>query len=229
MRVLTCNIRSGTDLFGRSRIDAQAALTRAAQPDVVLLQEVASRQHAELVARAAGLEHVVFGAARATASGGFGNAVLSRFPLRDAVTVRLPPGRLPGQARAIVGATLVCDTANLRVFSTHFGLLPGEPEASARAVVQLVQVLRQPVILGGDLNRPAWWLACHRPLRRVLDDAARAAPGGSPEATFPSPAPLMRLDYLYVRDLAVRTVRVIRATASDHCPVVADLTIPSAQ
>jgi endonuclease/exonuclease/phosphatase family metal-dependent hydrolase len=227
VRVLTCNIRSGTDLFGRRRLAQQTAVVRAAQPDLVLLQEVASRWQADSIARAAGLQHVAFGAARATASGGFGNAVLSRFVLHDVAISGLPTGRVPGESRAILSATLVCATGAVRVLSTHFGLLPGEPEASAWAVVKLVQALRGPIILGGDLNRPAWWLACHGPLRRVLEDAATATPRGLAQPTFPSPAPLLRLDYLYVRDIAVREVRVIRATVSDHCPVVADLSLSS--
>jgi endonuclease/exonuclease/phosphatase family metal-dependent hydrolase len=85
--------------------------------------------------------------------------------------------------------------------------------------------VRGPLILGGDLNRPTDWAACHRALRRVLDDAARAVAPDAPGPTFPSPRPLMRLDYLYVRDVSVRDVRVLRSAASDHRPVVADLTL----
>jgi endonuclease/exonuclease/phosphatase family metal-dependent hydrolase len=225
LRVLTYNIRSGTDVLGRRRLSEQAAVVRDAEPDVVLLQEVASERQAESVARAAGLDHVAFGAARPSASGGFGNAVLSRFALREVVNSRLPPGQVPGQARAVLGVTLACETGATRVLTTHFGLLPGEPDAGARAVVQLVESLGGPLILGGDLNRPAGWAGCHRALRRVLDDAARSVARAAPGPTFPSPTPLMRLDYVYVRGVSVRGVRVIRSTASDHRPLVADLTL----
>ncbi|HET6319937.1 MAG TPA: endonuclease/exonuclease/phosphatase family protein, partial [Chloroflexota bacterium] len=81
MRALTYNIRSGTDLLGRPRLEEQAAVVRDAAADVVLLQEVAGRAQAERLAMLAGLGHVAFGAARRTDTWEFGNAVVCRWPL----------------------------------------------------------------------------------------------------------------------------------------------------
>jgi hypothetical protein len=43
LRVLTYNIRSGTEIFGRPRLNEQADVMRDMGPDLVLLQEVSSR------------------------------------------------------------------------------------------------------------------------------------------------------------------------------------------
>jgi endonuclease/exonuclease/phosphatase family metal-dependent hydrolase len=226
LHVLTYNIRSGTDLLGRPRLPEQAAVLREAAADVVLLQEVAHPGQAEWLAAATGLPHMAFGATRRTRAGEFGNAILCRWPLRQATTRPIPPGRVHGQPRAVLSATLACDGHPVHVIGTHFGLLPGEAERAADLVVSLARAQAGPLIVGGDLNRP-WVAACHRRLRAVLVDCARVSQH-PPQPTFPAPRPVLRLDYLYARGLAVRAARVLPSHASDHRPLLIDLDLPDA-
>lgn len=112
------------------------------------------------------------------------------------------------------------------VISAHLGLVPAERVHHARELTRVIDGLEGPVVLGGDLNetpeRPAaGWLA-----GRLSDAWAEA--GDGPGETFPSTDPTARIDYLFVSDgVRVDRARVARgaANASDHLPVVADLTL----
>jgi endonuclease/exonuclease/phosphatase family metal-dependent hydrolase len=219
LRVLTSNIRSGTDIFGRARLNAQGAVLRGSGADVVMLQEVWPADQADQLAALAGLPHVVFSASRRAGAGEFGNAILSRWPLGDVVCRPVPPARLRSQARCVVSATLAADGLPWLVMCAHFGLLPGEPEPASQVVVELATAHRGPVVFGGDLNRALPTAPCHRRLRAVLQDAAAS----SPSPTFPAPCPVLRLDYLYVRGLQVSPATVLATTASDHRPLLVEL------
>jgi endonuclease/exonuclease/phosphatase family metal-dependent hydrolase len=220
LRALTYNIRSGTDIFGRARLAAQGAVLRDSGADVVMLQEVWPADQAEQLAALAGLPYVVFNASRRAGDGEFGNAILSRWPLEDVVCRPVPAGRR-GQPRWVVSALLPSDHTPWLVMCAHFGLFPGEMEPAARIVVELADAHRGPVVFGGDLNRPLASARGHRRLHAALSDAAALAKSAAP--TFPSPWPVLRLDYLYVRDVRVCGARVLSTTASDHRPLLAEL------
>ena len=100
--------------------------------------------------------------------------------------------------------------------------MQGEPEPAAQVVVELANAHTGPVVFGGDLNRPRSNAPCHQRLRAALEDAAGALPAAA-DPTFPAPWPVMRLDYLYVRELRVRTATVLPTSASDHRPLLVEL------
>jgi len=193
------------------------------EPDVVLLQEVGKvglRLHS--FARILDMR---------LASGlrfwrrGVPNAVLLRPPWRivaDSI-VRLAPHRglpLRGVTMAIAGHA----GARLTAASVHLGLSDPERLVHAREIADRLPALRQPVVLGGDLNeRP------HQPaaawLRERLWDAFEAAPDG-PGETYPASNPSARIDYLLCSEgLRVQRawVRPDLAELSDHLPVFADV------
>ena len=222
LRVLTYNIRSGTDMLGRPRLNEQAMVMRDAAADLVLLQEVSSHEQAQRLGSMLKLPHVAFGAARKTRLGEFGNALLCRWPLEHVENHAVAAGWPISQARAVLAATMIAEGRRIHAIVAHFGLLPGEPELSARIVLSVAAARDGALIVGGDFNRPLAGAACHRWLRRVLVDSAgehsRAA-----EPTFPAVRPLLRLDYVYVRELHVHAARVVPSSASDHRPLLADL------
>ena len=224
LRVLTYNIRSGTDILGRPRLAQQADTIRAATPDVVFLQEVAGARQAERIAALAALGQVAYGGARRGAAGRLGNVILSRWPLSDIENRPVPRARVAVEPRAVLAASVVPTGRQVRTIGTHFGLLPGEPEDATAVVLAMVAATSGPVVLGGDFNRPSATARSHRRLRAVLTDCA-SADGRVPRATFPSPRPVLRLDYLYVRDCAVCDVEVLSSVASDHRPLLAVLEV----
>lgn len=102
--------------------------------------------------------------------------------------------------------------------TTHWHLREGNE------LVRLVSTFRDPTILMGDFNtapdHPIHWR-----LRRDLDDCLAAAGKGlTPTFTFFLP---VRIDYIYVtKSIRVHAASAIGASASDHRPVVAVLSIP---
>lgn len=233
LRVLTYNVRHGTDILGRDRRAAQAGVIRASGADLVFLQEVdhAPRRSggADLAGELAALSslpHAVFRSNRRQTGAEFGNAILSRWPLLGVQNhaIPVPPGRaapLLCEGRAVLEATIEVGGLGVRLLCAHFGFLPGEPAAGARVAARLLEAWDGPLVFGGDLNEPLAQAPCHRLLRSRLVDAARAAGRAAP--SFPSPWPRLRLDYLYVRGLEVRDARVLATTASDHRPLLVEV------
>jgi endonuclease/exonuclease/phosphatase family metal-dependent hydrolase len=225
LTVLTYNIRSGTDVLGRARLAEQAAVLRDAAADVVVLQEVAYAGQAEWLAARAGLPHIAFGATRRSRAGEFGNAILCRWPLRQVTNQLVWPGQVRGEPRAVLSAMLACNRQAVHVIGTHFGFLPGEAERAAHLVVALAAARSGALIAGGDLNAPWAAAACHRRLRAVLTDCASAGQR-RPQPTYPAPRPVLRLDYIYARNLVVGEARVLPTRASDHRPLLVGLDLP---
>lgn len=235
LRILTYNVRHGTDILGRGRRTAQAAVIRESGADVVFLQEVdhgtrrgGGTDLAGELAALSGLPHHAFRSNRRHTGGDFGNAILARWPLLGVVNhpVPVPGGRaaeLLREGRAVLEATTDVDGHPVRLLCAHFGFLPGEPLAGARLAARLIDAWDGPIVFGGDLNEPLHEAPCHRLLRGRLTDAARAVRRVAP--SFPSPWPRLRLDYLYVRGLRVRDARVLPTTASDHRPLLVEVDV----
>jgi endonuclease/exonuclease/phosphatase family metal-dependent hydrolase len=231
LRVLTCNIHSATDVLGRGRLVEQGAMLRAEAPDIVLLQEVRRGvvDQAQELARLACLPHVAYGAVWHAGQDDFGNAILSRWPLAEVsshpVPLTMMAARVWAQQRGVLAATVEVPAESrplpVKLMATHFGLLPGDGRPAARLILDLAAAWSGALIVGGDLNRPAGLGDFHRLLRTALIDCG--AHDGRPLPTFPSAWPVLRLDYLYARDVSVRGVHVPNTRVSDHRPLVANV------
>ncbi|HSK58076.1 MAG TPA: endonuclease/exonuclease/phosphatase family protein [Actinomycetospora sp.] len=151
-----------------ARRPAIAASLRALDADVVGLQEVWSRGDEHLTAGLADeLDRYVAFAGVPDASPwtgrlgddswGLGNAVLSRWPLRDVRTEILPSGDGPA-AQVLLAAVVDTPAGSLRVVVTH---LASALTASATRVAQVRAIVRHvatagetdlPPVVVGDLN-----------------------------------------------------------------------------
>jgi endonuclease/exonuclease/phosphatase family metal-dependent hydrolase len=237
LRVMTYNVHGcvGVDLrFLPERI---ARVIEAASPDVVAMQELyvehprfrGLNQAAWLAER---LEmHFEFGAARECEGGGrYGNAVLSRLPLRSVRAHSLPQWRPHLERRAALRVAVSANFGEVDVVNTHLGLRPSERALQTRALVEdwLSHVQEgSSSILCGDLNAiPGSYV--HRTFARLLQDAARPKNGRAAAKTWPAFLPIVRLDHVFVGagfDVVESRVPLTRAEriASDHLPVVVDL------
>lgn len=81
LRVVTYNIRSCEGLDGHYRCDRIADILRRVGADVIALQEVRAEQAAEIAQRLG--YHVFFGHADIVHGYNFGNAILTRIPIRE--------------------------------------------------------------------------------------------------------------------------------------------------
>jgi endonuclease/exonuclease/phosphatase family metal-dependent hydrolase len=154
LRVVTFNIA-----WAR-QIDRAIALLREdpalAGADVLMLQEMDAAA-ARTVAESLGLNWVYYPAARyPNTQRDFGNAILSRYPIRDDRKLVLPHlGRGRRSQRVAVGATLVVGDRPVRVYSLHLATLigngPNQRREQLRAVLDDAEG-HPDVIVAGDFN-----------------------------------------------------------------------------
>jgi endonuclease/exonuclease/phosphatase family metal-dependent hydrolase len=157
---------------------------------------------------------------------GFGNAILSRWPLGSVGVQDLPnreERRRPGLwlERRILQRTVV-DTPQGRcsLYNTHWSLNALDRSVASSLTGSSVKLSSGPLILCGDLNaQPGAEEVC-RLLGEGLSDAGTVAGLN----TYPADNPRIRIDYVFTRGVRVESVETPPIVGSDHLPVVVDLT-----
>jgi exodeoxyribonuclease-3 len=244
-RLLTYNIQRG----GAGRVEKIAQIINACSPDVVILQEATRPDVVETLAASTGMAD-----ARSFARQSLGylsrmpvvHAEWHRPRLsRHAFIEVVPEGKLPRIFGVHLSAVHAAWTERRRLFELHalltsiaqhqhgFHVLAGDFNTLAPGeeldLRRLPRRLRPLVWLSGGRIK---WRTIHTIVEAGYIDAFRARHPDDPGMTMPSWDPHVRLDYVFVpqpfadRVAAIDVVRDPRASsASDHLPVVADLTI----
>ncbi len=241
LRILSWNVHKCVGGLDRRHDPGRvAAVIAEAEPDVVLLQEVAQNgrwygrhPQVDVLGEALGLPHrsyfvnVRFGPRR----GEYGNAILSRVPIVRTENVDLTlPGRKP---RSVLHAELRLQkpdghTRTLHVFNLHLGLSERERREQLRRLLECGPIgsvqPTTPLVVAGDFNDVWGSLG-----KRLLVPAGFHGPA-RPPMTFPAWAPVRALDSLYVRGrcelLSLTRPRSKGSrSASDHVPLIADLRV----
>jgi endonuclease/exonuclease/phosphatase family metal-dependent hydrolase len=267
LRVVSWNIRAaiGTGPFpdrwwrhvDTDRLRAIGVFLSSLQADVIALQEVAIvSRDGELIDNAGELARqlgmgVRYAAVRSfdvveadarVGVGTFGNAILSRLPIRSARSVPLPQAAAdafvepPGADHPAAGVRysdapptireprclLIADLDGLRVGSTHFSHVgSGERLLQARATVAAFDGARASLLLG-DLN--AAIEAAELSAFADWTDGF-AEPPGDPARISTDDG--WRIDQVLARGASVHGARVLREAGelSDHYPVVATVRV----
>jgi endonuclease/exonuclease/phosphatase family metal-dependent hydrolase len=278
LRVVTWNIRAAIGPgepfppawwrhVRRERLERIASILASFEADVVTLQEVTIMnvdgevhdQPADL-AQLSGMS-VRYGAVhsfplvepetgRSIGSASWGNAVLSRVPLRDGFTTSLPraadddllepPGADhplagirygdsdPGhrEARCAVGGRLaIGDERDVAIVTAHLTYIGrAQREAQAVALAAIAGELGEPSVVCGDFNAPLDAPEI-TPLTDSSEDAFAAVGVAIDDPRRRSCGP-WAIDHILTRGLTTIACRVAdeAGDASDHLPVVADLT-----
>lgn len=267
LTLMTFNIEHGEGHDGNVSLQRDAAVIRAAHPDIVSLQEVGVhwavrsdfRDQAKVLANL--LDMRVFfvplysfpadfdpegddgmppppGVDRRE----FGRAILSKHPIVSAhnrlltsVVGRGPESEI-GTVRKNPGlADVVINVRGVKVRVLDLHLQAGHDEQATQVRAQQVREILDlvdeaaPTIMMGDLNGDPDGGPVHRPelsplFTNFVD--AFAVKGEGPGYTFRSWRPDRRIDYILVSpDIDVRSAAVVHTLASDHFPVVADVTV----
>jgi endonuclease/exonuclease/phosphatase family metal-dependent hydrolase len=228
---LSYNIHRGVGLDRRLDLDRIADVIAETSADVVGLQEVIraagvgrADQAAYLAARL-GMT-VVMGAARPHGPGGtYGNALLTRWPVRGSLTHDLTfKTREP---RACLRVDLDVGGMAVHVFVSHLGIAMRERRdqiGRLGAFIRAAAGLAGPRVLLGDFNE--WHPG---PVSRRLRTEF-PSPMRRPLRTHPAVFPLFALDRIYWdRELEGREFHAHRSrlarVASDHLPVMARLRV----
>lgn len=245
IRVMTYNVHSCIGMDGVPSTERIAAVIARSGADVIALQEVdrglARSGHADQGHEIARILEMTFHfhPSLRLKEGRYGNAVLSRFPMRLVKGGPLPTPRAirRRERRGILWVEIKPpEKRPIQVLTSHFGLTGGE------RMVQVDRVLgpewlgnsdcRSPLILCGDFNASSRSKVYGR-LIDVLHDAQESLPGWRAKKTWPCKYPLVRIDHIFIsEDILVERVDVpqdaITRVASDHLPLIADLSIRDA-
>jgi len=227
LRVATWNVHGavgGDGAYAPSRI---ASVLTELDADVVALQEVGSRStHDDLLAHlAASTGYRVINGPLVDRDGhSFGNAVLSRLPVRQVAHLDLAVDH--HEPRGAIDLVVEAGRAtSVRVLATHLGLRPGERREQVRRLLAAVERAPPgPTVLMGDVNE---WYLWGRPLR-WLHAHFRERPAAP--LTFPARRPVLALDRIWVAPrgslrVLARHASPLARIASDHLPLVAGLLV----
>jgi endonuclease/exonuclease/phosphatase family metal-dependent hydrolase len=137
----------------------------------------------------------------------------------------LVPGRrglthVDDEPRVAVAAVLDTSRGPVTVVTTHLSFVPGWNVAQLRVLARWARTLPAPRLLTGDLNLPGR-------LPRLTTGWAQPAR----VATYPSWHPRVQFDHVLVDGLpgtAVRGVRSVCLSVSDHCALAVDLDLGAA-
>jgi len=229
VRVLAYNIHHAEGMDGVIDLVRIAALIKSVNPDVVTLQEVDSvtirtggvDQAAEL-GRLTGYFHV-FSEFMPYQGGGYGMAVLSRWPILEARTLRLPDGEEPRTSLAVTVET-EASGQRIRIVGIHFYKTEEQRMAQAVSTETQLQQSRIPTLLMGDFNSEP-----DSPVMSKLSENWIIVEKGRDNLTYSSFDPKKEIDYALIRKgsgLEVANQYLMdEPVMSDHRPYVVDLII----
>ena len=241
LRVMTYNIYGAraTSPANAADLDAIAEVIRRQNPDFVTLNEVdvftnrtgKDVHQARDLAEKLGMEWH-FSKAIDRDGGEYGDAVLSKYPILEKRSYRLPcAAEQPGEDRSLCVIRVQIDGKDLYVASTHLDHLSGD----ASRLVQATEIrrirdteLEGDLILCGDLNAI--------PSSNVIATMTSFLTNTGPidQDTFPSDEPSRKIDYIMyapIEHFGVQNCQVVSrgdqqvggVDASDHRPVIADI------
>ena len=241
LRVMTYNIYGAraTSPANAADLDAIAEVIRRQNPDFVTLNEVdvftnrtgKDVHQARDLAEKLGMEWH-FSKAIDRDGGEYGDAVLSKYPILEKRSYRLPcAAEQPGEDRSLCVIRVQIDGKDLYVASTHLDHLSGD----ASRLVQATEIrrirdteLEGDLILCGDLNAI--------PSSNVIATMTSFLTNTGPidQYTFPSDDPSRKIDYIMyapIEHFGVQNCQVVSrgdqqvggVDASDYRPVIADI------
>ncbi len=224
LRLATWNIHMAIGWDGRRDLSRIAKVIRQLQVEVIGLQEVDNqiekdRDDLRTLVEQTGMK-VIAGPTMQRTRGDYGNALLTRLPVRK--VERYDLSFKQREPRGLLIVELEWHARPLQIAVTHLGLRPGERREQVRRLCNhLAQQERKPLVLMGDFNE---WFIWGRPLRWLR---RRFGAIRSP-ATFPARWPLLQLDHVLVDPPECLVRKSVYSTgpareASDHLPLVAEI------
>ncbi len=245
IKVLSYNIHRAIGVDRRFRPERIISILDHHRADVVLLQEVdvgvARSQGLDLakeLAQALDYPYYALGLNVKVKQGHYGNATLSRFPISNQRKIDLTVDRRKKRGCLFTSLSLPTTDNIIRevaVFNLHLGLSAQERIRQVGLLVRSAsyRALRgdQPCLVGGDFND---WRTLLAPVfMDILGFACatnRRTGHQAPLETYPSFSPTGSLDKIFCRGglkiISGRRCRLgVSKVASDHLPVIADLSL----
>lgn len=236
LRVATYNIHKGVRGVGPNRRAEHHNLALAIEEfdaDLVFLQEVRQLYNNESIARRLNFSQpqADFLAPEGyissymtnafTKEGQHGNALLSRWPVLDMVREDISNNRF--EQRGLLHVKVKVANTTLHCIVVHLSLMQSSRNWQLQKLVTLIRrdiPEHEPVLIAGDFND--WNDKLFKPMVTAGFNTFTIPP----EATFPSIAPVFRLDRIYARGLTPLKAYVpkgkIWTRMSDHLPLIGE-------
>ena len=232
LTVMTYNIHHGVGADGVFDLDRIADLIRESGVDLVALQEVdvkTERVHGlhtmQYLAEKLDMEWV-FGQNLSFQGGGYGNGILSGYPIESWTNDHFSPFN-EGEQRGLLQTVIRYKGGSIAFWNTHLDHRQDDTERrqSATTILQKAGLVTLPLVIAGDFNDVP-----ESPAIRTITQCFRDSwheTGKDPGLTYPSQAPEKRIDYIFYRlypdsHFRLKPVKsiLLKSSASDHLPVV---------
>lgn len=208
-RIADVIMEAGADVVALQEVDV--GVERSGRIDIV--KELAERT---------GLEHTVFGKNIDYQGGDYGNATISRFPVKKSKNVRFE--QLGVERRSILTTLIDVNGFSLLLMNTHLDYSGDDSERVLFARKARDEVIPRfqanAVIFTGDFNDVPD-SRTYRIVTGYLKDSWTGLKDAEDGFTFPSDVPEKRIDFIF-HDEGLEPVEttVPDTQASDHLPVV---------
>lgn len=251
--VMSFNIHYGADGDNQFDLERTASVIEDSGAEIIGLQEVDNHwgsrseflDEAEWLAERLDM-HVVYGAnldepplPGDVDNRQYGNAVLSEYPIissENHLLTNIEYEERPTEQRGLLEAVVNVRGNHVAFYSTHLDFQREEQRAlQVEEILDITGNSERPAVIVGDLNAEPDAPEL-QPLFSVFTDSF-AALGQDDDYTFgpdleglPGSGsvenPSLRIDYiLTARGATATSARVVQTTASDHLPIVAELSI----
>ncbi|MBI5426761.1 MAG: endonuclease/exonuclease/phosphatase family protein [Nitrospinae bacterium] len=246
LRIMTYNVHLCRGMDGKLSPARIAKVIAHYDPDIVALQELDKGRprtgevdQAHVIARDLEMEFH-FHPAIQVEEEAYGDAILSRYPMRLVYSGRLPG--LPGRAgakrepRGALWVAVTVDGREIQIFNTHLGLKRSERSVQVDALLGPQWAgspeCRGPIAVCGDFNALPRSAVCKRFRGRFLD-AQTVLRDHRPQRTFFGRYPMGRIDHVFVSpNISIHGIEVPRTAltqiASDHLPLIVEIGLPPA-
>jgi len=239
LKVLTYNMHKGYCFYSRRQILKELKqVIREIDADLVFLQEIQGEQllncdnslteqqqfnsHLEFLADSI-WSHYIYGKNAVYQSGNHGNAILSRYPVKEWSNIDVSTN--PLEKRGLLHVVVDFPTqSNLHLVCLHLNLLRRGREIQLDRLISRVvkEVKEGPLIIAGDFND--WTQAVTGHIGTPLEvKEVHHSLHGHYARTFPSFLPVLCLDRVYFRGLKPKSSQVLIgkpwARMSDHVPI----------
>ena len=244
LRTMTYNIHGCVGMDREIRPDKIAEVIGDLSVDLAALQEVDieknhehNRNQADRLAKILNMNCVFF-PVETKGLHAFGLAVLSRFPLQEVHTDRLPnlypKLKLDLRKRGVIRTKIQTPAGPIHLFNTHLSLYQLERRKQLNAMLTKDRLLPvpegEPVIFCGDLNSVPL-SSTYRKLSRELIDVQKVSHlQHPPKPTFHSRSPFLRIDHIFISPHFIPSkVEVVNTSdvqrLSDHLPLFTELVL----
>lgn len=238
LKVLTYNVNKSRDfMFRRKAKKSLKQLIQRVDADIVFLQEIFVDSKSKGIALEQFADELwqgfVYGKNSTYEKGHHGNAILSKYPIRDWENINISTNKLEKRGALFARVSILKDEVqqDLHLYCVHLNLLQRGRDRQLEQLEREVNKRSQqvPFIIAGDFND--WNHRIDKAIKKSLGvvECSSLKATGSLVKTFPSYFPILGLDRIYGRGVSPAEefsyTPLKDVLLSDHLPLVAKVNL----